>query len=64
MEDLLQRHFLLLFVPLYRGFTTASLFASFFDPSIYVVMLYAIVEGVNSFRVESCLLASLVDNNK
>ena len=40
-------------------------FCYFLDPSIYVVKLYEICswEGVICSRVESCLLASLVDNN-
>ena len=48
---LLQRRFLLLIRPFYGGcggFTSApsaSLFASFFDPSNYVVQLYKIAGG-------------------
>ena len=50
MEDFLQRHFLLLFGPFYGGFSTASLFASFLEPSMTVVTLYEIVGGGDFYQ--------------
>ena len=51
MKDLLQRQVLLIsWTSLVWGFTTASSFAHFLDPSIYVVTIYEIMGGGDFYQ--------------